>query len=392
MKNKKILIIIFSILLVIVLLVFGIINLEKNAEANEIKEEIKIAEEETEDYNLEEMINENIDNKSFELLDTTDMQKNYCNEVDTELISDDEFTGILSIIVEDFDNNGNDEAITLEIAEDNLIYLKLYKGQNDELIVIDTYQIDTNNLLNISSEVDFSLFAREVDDQIKLYCEMSYGDVIFDDTKYWEFLMLSVNGNNITEEVKKEYIGTTLEETEETEIINAIQNNANLNIDEIGFDETPIVFQLDDAIEICNIARSLESSYKYKLEYGSYEEDSEKILYGYTTYSNYMTEEDYRINFDMYSKVDVEGKKFKHEFDDEEGTEYSSIIFADEKNVTTGVYYTYEGTYEVNGNRIVATYTTLDDGLSEKSEILEVEYYRIVDGNLISNGYVYEEY
>lgn len=326
------------------------------------------------DISILTYVNEAIENGDFNLIDKNKVVESFCDEINYKLLSDKVY-GDLTIAINDYDRDGEDEAVVVNINEDDNIVFELYKVENKKLELKDRYEI-LDTLLTSSNELEFSVFAKENDDKIDLYYEASGSSNIFANGVMWRFAKISVTGSEFIVSNELEYDGSMIMEDDEDELVAGMQD-AGLEVKKYNLGSINAVFQDEYTVELGIINRVNTDEYNAILRGDLSAEKSEKTRYGHTLYTNCIYNEGYGFSVD---KIDVSDKIYGCTYNEiTENEEYDCISFDGDKNVTQGIFEYEEGTFEIVGNRIATEF----DGVTR--------YYRIIDENLIYNVSIYEE-
>lgn len=373
MKKK-----IYNILKILFLLSVMLVALTACGEKEEKNESPKVKYES--DANVSELVLKEIENGTFKFINN-DTIESFCNENELK-ITPDEVSGILAIAIQDFDNDNQEEVVSITIDDNKDIYLELYMPQGNKLVKADVYKI-SDALLKYSDKIDFSVFVKEEDNKLSLYYESQGITSIFADGTSWNFGKLNIENGRILEKVHKNYEGSMIDEETEKELVETVKDSG-LDVEEIDFIGRNIVFQLEDIVEICNISRT------HTDEYDSNTADKTKlnnVRYGHTIYLNLVNSNDYRLNLEI---PNISKEIEKTSYDMNLGFEKATVEFENEKDITAGIIALEKGTYKVLGNRILAIYTSAQDPSTEDYiRINHEKHYRILDNKLIDETDVY---
>lgn len=356
----------------VVLLSMLLIMLTGCGKEKDYEEDEKEKNEATEEIVVEDKVSivDLIKDENWELIELDKEVESYFNEVEFKKVSD-EIYGVLSIAVQDFNGDGEDEAVITKIDDEDNVVLELYANEDGTLELKDTYTI-LDKLLTKADELDFSIFAKQDGDEVNLYYESNeLYNVMSDGTIYnCEKIKVSEDKFDVVDKVNHE--GSYIEDT--NELIKKV-NLLGIDVKEDVLGKTTCVFQDEETVELCYINKTKTDEF---LDI-NYNNPSKKRRYAHTLYLNCINDEDYKINF---KKENIEDKIKNKIYGKKYDMEMETISFAD-NTVTRGIYEMNEGTYEIVGDKIIAK---MKSGYGNN---LINEYYRFVDDKIIYKNNIY---
>lgn len=191
---------------------------------------------------------------------------------------DSDVNGVLSSVIYDFDNDGEEEAIVF-LVNNNKISLELLKKGNDDINKI--MSLDIMNELPTADKYNLNIFSYKLGGKVTIFVEIKgYYSLLTDGVSY-SLLPISIENGKLSKKEEINLAGSYLPYNESSEYMNKVRQFG-LNVTTL--DES-ILEQNDDAVRICSILKEHLSDFVIEDYYNSKEE---KVKYGYISFKNYI--------------------------------------------------------------------------------------------------------